>query len=192
MARQVKEPVDLGDRHLLRTACDLEDLVSGLHLAFFENAEVEARAAVRDEQRRNTGVVQPDPDAVASDAGLADLEDGAPDPKAVADAHLVVGEPFDREVLAELAVYEVASAELALPIAVGVDLVDERRPHLAAVPGEIALSVPLDVELGHPAGTRHGFLEHAGEHGLALPLHVLRQADVDRQQGPNVSQVGTL
>ena len=52
---EVEQPVDLGDRHLLRPGGDLEDLVTGLDLALFEHAEVEAGAAVGDQQRRMRG-----------------------------------------------------------------------------------------------------------------------------------------
>ena len=180
--REVEEPVDLGDGHLLRAGGELDDLVSRLHLALLEHAEVEAGPAVRDEQRRDARVVHPDPDAVAGDARLGDLEDRGADPVAVADADLVVAQSLDREVLAELAVDEVASSELALPVPVGVDLVDEDRALLAAVPGQIALTVAVDVEPAHPARAGDGVLEDAREDGLPLPGHVLRHADVDRQQ----------
>jgi hypothetical protein len=86
------------------------------------------------------------------------LEGGGADLVAVADAHLVVAQTFDGEVLAELAVGEVASAELAFPIAIGVDLVDEDGALLAAVPGAIALTVALDVELLNAAVTVDGSL----------------------------------
>ena len=179
---EVEERVDLGDRHLLRAGGELDDLVSRLHLALFEHAEVEAGAAVGDEQGGDARVVHADPDAVAGDAGLRDLEDGGADLVAVADAHLVVAQSLDGEVLAELSVDEVASSKLAFPVPVRVDLVDEHGALLAAVPGEIALTVAVDVELAHPARAGHGVLEDAGEDGLPLPGHVLRQADVDRQQ----------
>src|SRR4051812_4047114 len=106
---------------------------------------------MRDEQRRNAGVIHSDPHAVTGDPGLADLEERASDLIAVTDAHLVVGESFDGEVLGELPVHEVASAKLALPIPVRLDLVDEHRTHLASMPGEIALSVAFDVELADSA-----------------------------------------
>ena len=144
---EVEERVDLGDRHLLRAGGELDDLVSGLHLALLEHAEVEAGAAVGDEQGGNARVVHADPDAVAGDARLGDLEDGGADPVAVADADLVVAQSLDGEVLAELPVDEVVSSELAFPVPVGVDLVDEHGALLAAVPAEIALTVAVDVEL---------------------------------------------
>ena len=74
---EVEQRVDLGDRHLLRAGGELDDLVSRLDLALLEHAEVEAGAVVRDEQRGDARVVHADPDAVAGDAGLGDLEDGA-------------------------------------------------------------------------------------------------------------------
>ena len=151
MAGEVEERVDLGDRHLLRAGGELDDLVSRLHVALLEHAEVEAGAAVGDEQRGDARVVHADPDAVAGDARLGDLEDGGADPVAVADADLVVAQPLDGEVLAELSVDEVVPAELALPVAVRVDLVDEHGALLAAVPGEVALAVAVDVEPAHAA-----------------------------------------
>ena len=109
VAGQVEKRVDLGDGHLLRARCELRDLVSRLHLALLEHAEVEPGPVVGDEQCGDARVVHADPDAVAGDAGLGDLEDGGADPVAVADADLVVAEALDGEVLAELARDEIAS-----------------------------------------------------------------------------------
>ena len=88
------------------------------------------------------------------------------DPVAIADAHLVIGEPVHGEVLAELSVDEVVSAELAFPVPIRVDLVNEHRALFPAVPGEIALTITLDVELSHAAWADHGILEDAGENRL--------------------------
>ena len=114
---------------------------------------------------------------------MRDLEDGGADLVAVADADLVVAQSLDGEVLAELSVDEVVSSELAFPVAIGVDLVDEDGALLAAMPGKIALPVAVDVELAHAARAGDRVLEDAGEDRLPLPSHVLRHADVDRQQG---------
>ena len=183
MPGQVEERIDLRNRHLFRPGGELEDLVARLHLALLEDAEVEAGATVGDEQGGNPRVVHADPDAVAGDARLRDFEDGGADLVAVADADLVVAQSFDREVLAELSVDEVGSSELAFPVAVGVDLVDEHRALLAAVASQIALAVTVDVELADAARACNGVLEDAREDCLPLPRDVLRHADVDGQQG---------
>ena len=182
VSREIEQQADFGDRHLLRAGGELDDLVSRLDLALLQHAEVEAGAAVRDEQGRDARVVHADADAVAGDARLRDLEDGGADLVAVADAHLVVAQSLDREVLAELAVDEVIATELAFPVAVGVALVDEHGPLLAAVPAQVALAVTVDVELAHTARAADGVLEDAGEDGLPLPGHVLRHADIHGDQ----------
>jgi hypothetical protein len=109
---------------------------------------------------------------------LRDFKDGGADLVAVADADLVVAQPFNREVLAKLSVDEVVSAELSFPVPLGVDLIDEHGPLFAAVAGQIALAVTVDIELAHAARADDGVLEDAGEDGLPLPGHVLRHADV--------------
>ena len=100
MTGEVEERVDLDHRHPFRAGGELDDLVSCLHLALFEHAEVEAGPAVGDEQRGNARVVHSDPDPVTGDARLGDLEDGGADSVAVAYADLVVAQPLDGEVLA--------------------------------------------------------------------------------------------
>ena len=82
------------------------------------------------------GLAQPHADPKAGDPRLGHLELGLTDPVPVADAHLVVGQPVDGEVLAELPVLEVVATEMLLPVPVRLDLVDEHGPLLAAVPGE--------------------------------------------------------
>ena len=109
---------------------------------------------------------------------MSDLEDRASDPVAIADANHIVAQSLHREVLAELSVDEVASSKLTFPVSIGVDLVDEYGALLTAVPGQIALTVAVDVELAYPARARDGLLEYAGEHGFPSPEHVLRDADV--------------
>jgi hypothetical protein len=50
------------------------------------------------------------------------------------------------------------------------------------VPPEISLAVAVDVELANAAGARDGILEDAGKDGLPSPEHILRHANVDREQ----------
>jgi len=57
------------------------------------------------------------------------LEECAPDPIPVADAHRIIGQAFDCEIFAELSeglrIAQVGSLELLLPIMIRLDLVDE-------------------------------------------------------------------
>src|SRR5262249_1820773 len=115
--------------------------VASADLAFLQDAEVEPRPSARGEERRHARLVHADADAVARDARLGDLEHRATDLIAVADAHGVVGQAFDREVLAELAVDEVGALQMVLPVAIRLDLIDEHGALLAAVPGEVALAI---------------------------------------------------
>ena len=137
---------------------------------------------VRDEQCRHRGIVHADADAVARDTGLGDFEQSLADAVVVTDAHLVVREAFDGEVLAELSVGEVVASELPLPIAVGIDLIDEHRAMLAAVGEAVRLIVAVDVDVpDHPRAV-HGLLPDRGPDGLPVPLHLARSSDVYRQQ----------
>src|SRR5262245_528324 len=190
MSGEVEERVDLGDGHTLRAGGDLEDLVPRLHLAFFEDAEVEPRATVGDEESRDARLVHPETDAVTGDARLSDFEDGGADLVSVADADLVVAQSVDGEVLAELPVDEVVSFELACPVAVGVQLVDEDGALLAAVPRMIALPVAFDVEPAHSTRAVDRIFEDAGVDRLSLPRHVSRHPDVDGDERPRATAGG--
>jgi hypothetical protein len=72
---------------------------------------------------------------------------------------------------------------MLLPVAVGLELIDEHRALLAAVPVEIALAVAVDVQPAHHDRPVDRSLPDPGVDGASLPADVLRQADVDRQQG---------
>src|SRR6266567_2558503 len=65
---------------------------------------------------------------------------------------------------------------------VGLDLVDQHGALLAAVARQIALPVAVDVEAADYRRAVHRVLPRTGVDGLALPGHILRQADVHRQQ----------
>ena len=146
MPRQIEQRIDLEDTHAFRARADLEDLIPGFHLAFLKNAEIETGPAVRDQQRGHLRFVHADTDAVTSDARLCHFKQRAADPVAVANADLPVRKAVDREVLPELSVGEIIAAKLALPIAIGVDLIDENGAVLAAVPNQVSLPIAIDIE----------------------------------------------
>ena len=181
-ARQVEQRVRVGHRQRVRAGPGFDDLVAGLDLAFVDDPHVEAGAMVTDQQRREPGLAQPQTHPVARDPRLGDLEFGRPDAVPVTDAHVGVGQPVDGQVLAEVAVAEVVAAEMALPVPVGVDLVDQHRPLLAAVAGQVALPVAVDIQPADHGRAVYRLLPYAGIDRLALPRDVARQADVHRQQ----------
>src|SRR5262245_38447977 len=142
----VEQRIDLGHGHSLRSSADREDRVARADLSLLQDAEIEAGPPAGGQERGHLRLVHPDSDAVASGPGLRDLEHGRANPVAIADADLVVHQPLDGEVLAELPVRELAAAQPLLPVAVRLDLVDEDRSLLSPVAAEIALPVALEVE----------------------------------------------
>ena len=89
---------------------------------------------MRDQQCRHLRLVHADAAAIAGDARLRHFEQGTADTVAIADAHVGIRQSIDREILSELPIDEVVSAELVLPVTIGLDLVDEDCAVLAAMP----------------------------------------------------------
>ncbi len=143
MIRRIKERVDVCDGHSLLRLSHLHYLVAGAHVAFLEDAEVEPRPSAGCQQCRHPGFVHPSADAIASNPRLSDLEQCAADLITIADAHSIVGQSFNSEVLTELSVDEVGSLQLLLPIAIRFDLVDEHGSLLTAVASKITLTVSV-------------------------------------------------
>jgi hypothetical protein len=182
VARQIQQAIDLGHRHFLRTALEAFDRVAGSDFLLLEYPEVETRPAVCDEQRGHARLVHPDAEAIARDPRLADLEQRRADLVAVTDADLVVRETLHGEVLAELPVGEIVAAEKLLPVAIGLDLVDEHRAVDATVPLQVALAIAVDVKAADRPATADGVLPDAGVDSSPLPANVPGRADVDRQE----------
>ena len=175
---QVKQRIDLRDAHALGTGRDLHDLVAGFDLALFQNAEIETGPAVRDEQRGHLRLVHADAHPVAGDARLCHFEQSATHPVAIANAHLLVGQAVDCEILPELPIGEVVSTELALPMAIGVHLIDEDGAVLAPVSRQIPLPVAVDIEPPCHAAALNRCLPDGRANSLFSPRDVAREADV--------------
>jgi hypothetical protein len=134
------------------------------------------------EERSHPRLVEANPDPVAGRPWLGDLEHGRSDPEPVADADLVVGEPVDGEVLAELAVRQLGPPELPFPVAIRLDLIDEDRALLSPVAAEVALAITHEVEAIDPPTALDRVLPDSGVHGPPAPLDVAWKSDVDREQ----------
>ena len=187
MIGRIEERVDLRDGHPLRRLALLHDLVAVANLAWLQDAAVESRPSAGGQQGGHAGLVHPNADAIAGDTRLRDLEQRAADPIAVADAHGIVGQSFDREVLAELSVDEVGPLQLLLPVAIRFDLVDEDRPLLAAVPGQVALTVSVEIQPADPTAATHRLLPDRRVHRATLPRDVAREANVHREESSHVA-----
>jgi hypothetical protein len=176
---QIEKPIDLRDGHGLGPPLDALDLVAVSDLALAQHAQVETRATVSDQERRHPRLVHAQADPITRDARLADLEQRRADAVAIADADLIVGQSLDGEVLAELPKAKVVAAEEVLPVAVGLDLVDEHGTVYAPVSLQIALAVAIDVQATHHPAPLDPLLPDARVDGPPLPLDVARQANVD-------------
>jgi hypothetical protein len=77
---------------------------------------------------------------------------------------------------------EVAAAELALPVSIGIDLVDEDGPVLAAVSGEISLCVAVDVEPPDHAPALNRFFPDACVDRLSAPRNIARETHIYRKE----------
>ena len=180
MIGRIEKRVDLYDGHSLLRLSHLHDFVAGAHLAFLQDTEVEPRSSAGCQQGRHPRFVHPNADAIAGDARLSDLEQRGADPITVADANGIVGQSFDREVLGELSVDEVAPLQLLLPIAIRFDLVDENRALLTPVPAQVALTVSVEVQPADPAAATHRIFPDGRVHTATFPLDVPRKSDVHR------------
>ncbi len=106
----------------------------------------------------------------------------------VADAHGIIGQSFDREVLAELPVNEAGPVQVLLPVAIRFDLVDEDGALLPAVPGQVALAVSVQIQPANPAAATHRILPDSGVHRATLPRDIAWKSDVHRQESSQVAR----
>src|SRR5215469_13149469 len=117
MVWRIKQRVDLCDSHSFLRLSHLHDFVASANLAFLQDAEVEPRSAAGCQQSWHPRFVHPNADAITSNARLSDLEQPAADLITV-NANDIVGQSFNREILAELSVDEVGPLQLLLPITI--------------------------------------------------------------------------
>jgi hypothetical protein len=62
------------------------------------------------------------------------------------------------------------AAELALPIAIGVDLINENGPMLAAVPEQVSLPIAIDIEPADHTRALDWFFPNGGVDSLPLAV----------------------
>src|ERR1700739_4327136 len=178
MIGRIEQRVDLCDGHSPVRLSNLHDFVAGPDIAFLQDAEIESRPSAGCQQCRHPRLVHPKADAIAGNAGLSDLEQCAADLITVADADGIVGQSFDREVLAELSVNEVGPLRSLLPVTIRFDPVNEGRSLLTAVAGQVALTVSVQVQPADRTAAAHRILPDPGVYRATLPLYIARESDV--------------
>src|SRR5215470_8881891 len=141
-----------------------------------QNTEVEPRSSARCQQGRHSRFVHPNADAIAGNARLSNFEECATDLITIADVDGIVLQSLDGEILAELSVDEIGPLQLLLPIAIRLHLVHEDGPVFTPVPGQISLSVTVQIEPADPTATTHRILPDSGVHSAPPPLNVARKS----------------
>src|SRR3954452_1705767 len=171
-----------GRRQPLLRLPHLDDFVTRTDVAFAEHAEVEPGPTAAGQQCGHARLIHPNAHAIARHARLRDLKQRTADLIAVSDTGGVVGKSLHGEVLTELAVHEFVPFQPLPPMAVRLELVDEHRAMLAAVPSQIPLTIAFEIQPPDSTPAAHRTLPDPGVHQVAVPLNVSREADVDRNQ----------
>ena len=105
----------------------------------------------------------------------------------ISNTHFCIRQTVDRKILSELSMNEVVSPEMALPIPIGIQLIDKYGSTFAAVTIQVTLAVTVQVETAcHPRPFDRRF-PNAGVHRFALPNDVARQTNIDRNQSSHHS-----
>ena len=147
MTGQVEERIDVCDGHAFRAIADFLDLVPGSDFALMQDTEIESGPVMRHEKGGHARLIHANAHPIAGYTGLRHLKQRATDAIAVSDADFIVEKTFDSEVFSELSKGEVGTTKLSFPIVVRIHLVDENRPVLSAVTGEVCLLIAIDIEL---------------------------------------------
>ena len=128
-----------------------------------------------------TAVAQLQADPVARHSWLSDLKHGSADVAAVADAHRVISQALDGDVVPNVP-WSVRRGR-----SVGASVRRTRPgtpapPDGSAVAGQIAVTVRVDVQPAHRPRAGHRTSQHRRPHGVSLPLHSMCHPHTHCQQ----------
>jgi hypothetical protein len=137
---------------------------------------------MRDEQRRHLRVIHSNPEPITGNAGLRYLKYRATDSVPVSNADFIVRQTIDSKILSELPVLKVIPPELALPISIGLDLIDHQGALFAAMTLKICLAISIQIQAPNKDAIRHGAFPDCGTDEFALPFNFARKTNIDRQE----------
>src|SRR5262249_24676916 len=178
MSWQIQKGVNFSHGDPFWTVSNLYDVVARPDFSFLQHAKVKPWSSVCDKQSWHARFVRADAATVTSNARLRPFEHRTANAESITDTDLVISKSFNREVFPELADAKVSAAEKALPIAVGVHLVNEHGALLSAVTGKICLRVTFNIQPTHQPSPLHRKLPDRGSHRLAGPCDFTRKADI--------------
>jgi hypothetical protein len=179
---QIQQGIHLRDCDLFRTIRDSYDVIARTDFSLLQHTKVKSWSPVRDEQGRYARLIHADADAVAGHTRLRYLEYRTSNPIVITDTDFVVRKSLNREVLSKLAKSEVITPKKALPVIIGIQLINEYGTLFASVACKIGLGIPIDIQLAHLPSPLHRKLPDRCSHRLALPLHFAWQTGVQREQ----------
>jgi hypothetical protein len=81
-----------------------------------------------------------------------------------------------------LSVRKISAAEFALPISVGIQLVNHDGTVHASMAAQVSLAITLDIELSDDEAARHWTLPDSGMNGFTTPSDVAWQTNVNRSK----------
>ena len=182
MVRRIEQRINFSDRDSAGSLRDLLNFVSSTNFALGDDTAIEPWPAMRNKQSRHLRIVHSNSETIAGDTRLRYFKDRSADPVSVPNANLIVGEAFHGEILSKLPVLEVISAELALPIPIGFELINHNGTMFTAVAFEIGLAIAVQIEPSSkdPPGDRA--FPDRGADDFALPRDFTWKAHIDGQK----------
>src|SRR5271165_737202 len=137
---------------------------------------------MRHQESGHPRLVQSHAHPVTRHARLCYFEERATNPVAVTYAYLVIGQAVDRKIFAELPECKILTAEVRLPVAIGVRLVHHHGAMLSPVPGKISLAISLYIQPADHPPALNRLLPNRGANRLPFPCDVAGKTDVNRHK----------
>src|SRR5262249_11186579 len=125
MSRQIEESINFGHCDPFWPISDLYDVGARTDFSFLQHAKVKSRSVMRYEQGWHASFIQADADAVARHARLGYFEHCITNPVSITDADFFIRKSCNGEIFSELSETEIIASQEALPVPVGIHLVDE-------------------------------------------------------------------
>src|SRR5277367_879701 len=182
MVRGIEQRINFSDRDLVECLRDLLNFVSSTNFALRDDTAIEPWPVMRNNQSRHLRIIHSNSETIAGDTRLSYFKDRSADRVSVPNANLIVGETFHGEILSKLSVLEVISAEFALPIPVGFELINHNGTMFTAVAFEIALAIAVQIEPPSKDAPGDRAFPDRGADDFALPRNLAWQADINRQK----------